>query len=151
MKRRDFIEKSGCTLAGLMMANLGLISCKKEGASPGTETAANAPMGEKNKKEMMQKMMMEKMGKTKEEAEAMMAEMEGKLQMVKEKCTCKTCPSYVKEETETGFCLCLVGKSKKITKENGCICGDCPVYKEMGLKNTYYCTRKSEMEQNMAK
>ena len=30
MKRRDFFEKSGCGLLGMMMANFGLISCKKD-------------------------------------------------------------------------------------------------------------------------
>src|SRR3989339_204833 len=33
-------------------------------------------------------------------------------------------------------------------KENGCICGNCPVTKEMGLKHGYYCTRGSEKEQS---
>ncbi len=30
MKRRDFFEKNGCGLLGMMMANFGLISCKKD-------------------------------------------------------------------------------------------------------------------------
>jgi hypothetical protein len=57
----------------------------------------------------------------------------------------------VAEETELGFCHPLVGKSKIITEEKGCDCPKCPVYSKMGLKNGYYCTRKSEMEQEMAK
>ncbi len=35
--------------------------------------------------------------------------------------------------------------------EKGCDCPKCPVYKNMGLKNGYYCTRKSELEQEAAK
>ncbi|MCK4645695.1 MAG: DUF2769 domain-containing protein [Candidatus Aminicenantes bacterium] len=66
-------------------------------------------------------------------------------------CICKTCPTYVAEETELGFCHPFIGKSKIITEEKGCVCPKCPVYLKMGLKNGYYCTRKSEMEQEMAK
>ncbi len=91
------------------------------------------------------------MGKTEEEADVMIAEFEEKLPMVKDKCICRTCPTYVAEETEWGFCHPLVGKSKIITEEKGCDCPKCPVYQNMGLKNGYYCTRKSEMEQEMAK
>ena len=78
-------------------------------------------------------------------------EMEEKLPQVKTMCICKTCPTYVKEETEVGFCHPLIGKSKIITEEKGCNCPQCPVYTKMKLKNGYYCTRKSEMEQEYAK
>ena len=88
---------------------------------------------------------------TEEEAEAMLVEAEEKLSMVKDMCICKNCPTYVAEETEVGFCHPLVGKSKIITEEKGCNCPTCPVYTKMGLKNGFYCTRKSEMEQDMAK
>ncbi len=94
---------------------------------------------------------MEKMGKTEAEAEAMLAEMEKKLLMVKQMCICKNCPTYVADETKVGFCHPLVGKSKIITVEKGCNCPTCPVYQKMELKNGYYCTRKSEMEQELAK
>ncbi|NIM90629.1 MAG: DUF2769 domain-containing protein [Candidatus Aminicenantes bacterium] len=66
-------------------------------------------------------------------------------------CVCKTCPTYVANETAVGFCHPLIGKSKIITAEKGCNCPTCPVYKKMELKNGYYCTRKSEMEQELAK
>jgi len=61
------------------------------------------------------------------------------------------CPTYVAEETNVGFCHPLVGKSEIITEEKGCNCPTCPVYKKMELKHSYYCTRKSEMEQELAK
>ena len=143
MKRRDFFEKSGCGLLGLIMAEVGFASGQKEGAQ--------APKEEMSRKDMVKKMLMEKMGKTEEEAVTMIKEMKEKLPMVKDMCICKTCPTFVAEEKETGFCHPLVGKSKIITEEKGCDCPKCPIYQKMSLKNGYYCTRKSEMEQEMAK
>lgn len=100
---------------------------------------------------MVKKMLVEKMGKTEEEATQMIVDFEKMLPMVQEKCICKTCPTYVAEETINGFCHPLIGKSKIITEEKGCDCPKCPVYIEKKMKNGYYCTRKSEMEQEMAK
>jgi len=159
MKRREFFEKGSCGALGMMMAYFGLTSCKKAEEEP-AEAAAQvqekapakeAPMEEMNRKDMVKKMLIEKKGLTAEEADAQIAEFEEKLAMVKEQCICKTCPTYVAEETESGFCHPFVGKSKIITEEKGCNCPQCPVYTKMGLKNGYYCTRKSEMEQEMAK
>ncbi len=153
MKRRDFFEKSGCGLAGIMMSYFGLTSCAKKKEAPAAEAPleAAAPEEEMSRKDLVKKMMVEKMGKTEEEAEAMIKDAEEKLPMVKDMCICKTCPTYVAEETEVGFCHPLIGKSKIITEEKGCDCPKCPVYQKMSLKNGYYCTRKSEMEQEMAK
>jgi len=155
MNRRDFFEKTGCGLATVILAKLGLVSCKQaeEEAEvpPAQAPAQEAPVMEMSRKDMVKKMLVEKMGMTEEEADAKIAEAEEKLPQVKSMCICKTCPSYVAEETEVGFCHPLIGKSKKITEEKGCNCPTCPVYKNMGLKNGYYCTRKSEMEQEMAK
>lgn len=151
MKRRDFFEKSGCGLFGLMLAYFGLTSCKK-GEAPAEEPAvAQAVEEEISQKDMIKKLLMEKKGLSAEEADAQIAEFEEKVSMVKTMCICKTCPTYVSEESELGFCHPLVGKSKIITEEKGCVCPNCPVYKQMSLKNGYYCTRKSEMEQEMAK
>jgi hypothetical protein len=146
MKRRDFFQKSGCGLFGLMMTYFGLTSCKKE----------KAPVEEPTKEAMSQKdiiknLLMEKKGLTAEDADAQIAEFEEKVSMVKTMCICKTCPTYVSEETELGFCHSLIGKSKIITEEKGCVCPKCPVYMQMSLKYGYYCTRKSEIEQEMAK
>lgn len=156
MKRRDFFGKTGCGAIGMMMAYFGLSSCKKE-EEP--ETAAQeaeqapeqaAPMEEMSRKDVVRKMLIENKGITEEEADAMIADFEEKLPTIKEQCICKTCPTYVAEEEELGFCHALVGKSKIITVEKGCNCLQCPVYKNMELKNGYYCTRKSELEQEMA-
>jgi len=155
MKRRDFVEKSGCGLLGMALAYFGLTSCKKKEEAPAMEAAAPAPAeqapAEMSRKDIIKKLLVEKMGKTDEEATAMIAEFEEKLPMVKQMCICQTCPSYLPEETEKGFCHALVGQSKLITQEKGCDCPKCPVHKDMGLKNGYYCTRKSEVEQEAAK
>jgi len=150
MKRRNFFEKSGTGLAGICLACLGLNSCAKKKEEPAAEPAQEAPMEEMSQKDKVKEMLI-KMGKTEEETETMMAELEEMLPMVKEKCICKTCPSYIAEETETAFCHPFISKSKIITEEKGCDCPKCPVYIEKAMKNGYYCTRKSEMEQEMAK
>lgn len=74
-------------------------------------------------------------------------EMEEKKKMVLEMCICKTCPSFVECGEQGGFCFPTIGKSDCIKEEKGCICGTCPVYSKMELKNMYYCTRGSEKEQ----
>ncbi len=59
-----------------------------------------------------------------------------------EKCLCPKCPSYnhcANLKKEALFCSEEVGKSKCIQKKNGCICDQCPVYKENHLKTGYYC------------
>ncbi len=160
MKRRDFFSKSGCGILGTMMAYFGLTSCQKKEKESSDEIAAQAeaqaptqaePIEEMSRKDMVKKLLIEKKGVTEEEADAMIAEFEEMLPMVKEKCICKTCPTYVVGETELGFCHPLVGKSTIITEEKGCNCPQCPVYKEKEMKNGYYCTRKSELEQEMTK
>ena len=67
----------------------------------------------------------------------------------KSMCTCPSCPTYTdcaKNAQEILFCA--VGRSFVcISQEKECICPTCPITDEMGLKNTYYCTRGSEMAQ----
>ena len=154
MKRRDFFGKTGCGLAAAILAHFGLTSCKKAEEEPEAvpqAPAQEAPVEEISRKDMVKKMLVEKKGMTEEEADTMIAELEEKLPMVKSMCICKNCPTYVEGETEVGFCHPLVGKSKVITEEKGCNCPTCPIYEKMNLKNGFYCTRKSEMEQEMAK
>jgi hypothetical protein len=143
VKRRDFFEKSGCGLLAVIMAELGFAS--------GQKNRDQTPKEKMSRKEMVKKMLMEKMGKTEEEAMAVIKEAEEKLPMVKDMCICRICPTYVPEETTWGFCNVLEGKSKVITEEKECECHECPVHKKLKLKNHYYCTRKSEMEQEIAK
>lgn len=72
-----------------------------------------------------------------------------KAEFVAANCICATCPSFLKEECEKAGekgAYCLVGKSKVITKENGCVCPQCPVTAKMALKWGYYCTRGSAKE-----
>ena len=160
MRRREFFGKSGCGALGLMMAYFGLTSCKKKEEGMAEETATQegtqapvqeTPSEEVTKKDLVRNMLIEKQGKTAEEADAMIADFEAMLPMVKQQCICKTCPTYVAEETELGFCHPLIGQSKIITEEKGCNCPQCPIYIEKNMKNGYYCTRKSELEQEMAK
>jgi len=79
--------------------------------------------------------------------------MNKKKEMVLKMCICKDCPSYRDctiegGQRELGFCFSTIGKSWCISEENGCICHQCPVTKEMDLKNQYFCTRGSEKEQS---
>lgn len=62
-----------------------------------------------------------------------------------ELCTCPQCPSWI-ECKQKGFCV--IGNSKCIKDEKGCICGACPVTKKLNLQNGYYCTRGSEKVQS---
>tara|TARA_Y100000310_G_C20648240_1_gene797875 strand:+ start:1712 stop:1981 length:270 start_codon:yes stop_codon:yes gene_type:complete len=88
-----------------------------------------------------------------------MEDMEEKKKQVLEMCTCAGCPSWKDcsqesgdgGEMELGYCFPTIGKSKCITEEKGCICPSCPVTEKMGLKNQYFCTKGSEMEQEKAK
>lgn len=139
MKRREFFEKCGQGTFGLMLAYLGLKS-----------PVFAVEKKEMSRKDMVKKMLMKQMGKTAEEADAMIADMEKKLPEVTKMCVCMNCPTYVKGDKPIAYCHPLVGKSKVIEKEKGCICGSCPVYKKMKMTKGYYCTRKSEMEQKMA-
>ncbi|MFQ5815025.1 MAG: DUF2769 domain-containing protein [Candidatus Hydrothermarchaeaceae archaeon] len=60
---------------------------------------------------------------------------------------CGVCPSY-KGTGETELLFCATGKSGKITKEKGCLCGSCPVQTQrMNLRWDYYCTKGSGGEQ----
>lgn len=64
-------------------------------------------------------------------------------------CICPSCPSYTrcaKDAHEMMFCA--NGKSFMcIPSEKGCVCPNCPVTSELGLKNTSFCTRGSEKAQ----
>ena len=155
MKRRDFVEKSGCGLLGMALAYFGLSSCKKKEDTPAAQTvsppSAETPMTESDQRDAVKKLLIEKMGKTEEEAAAMIVEFEEKLPVFERMCICEHCPTYVPEERHEAFCQALVGESKVITQEKGCDCPKCPVHQNEGLKNGYYCTRGSELSQEAAK
>ena len=67
---------------------------------------------------------------------------------IQSKCICAQCPSWTEECTKAGEKggYCALGKTANITEEKGCVCGDCPITKEKGLKWGYYCTRGSAKE-----
>jgi flagellar biosynthesis component FlhA len=89
-----------------------------------------------------------------EQVTQMMAKMseEERMKVVEAKknlCICGGCPSYTQCAGEKEELLyCTLGKSPAcITEEKGCICPQCPITDQMGLKHEYYCTKGSEKEQ----
>jgi hypothetical protein len=54
-----------------------------------------------------------------------------------EKCICQGCPTWKICKEKIAFCF--NGKSKCIKEKNGCLCGGCPVHKEMDFNKYYYC------------
>ena len=74
--------------------------------------------------------------------------MERKKQEVLALCTCRACPSFSECGEDIGYCFPNVGKSKCIADEQGYICGGCPVFSKLSLKNVFYCTRGSEKDQS---
>jgi hypothetical protein len=69
--------------------------------------------------DMLKKLMMEKKSLAEGEAAQRIQEVEEKLAWVKENCTCATCPSSVREETQLGFCHSLMGRSAKVVARKG--------------------------------
>jgi len=66
-----------------------------------------------------------------------------------EECICPDCPTYndCARKAEEGL-FCAHGSSFIcITKENTCICMQCPVWKEYGQTNEYFCSKGSEAAQ----
>ncbi len=54
-------------------------------------------------------------------------------------CICEGCPSYV--ECGEPLAYCLVGISKCIKTEQGCICDACPVFEKKNFDRGYFCLR----------
>jgi len=64
-----------------------------------------------------------------------------------EKCTCANCPSYVECMKEKNLKLfCAIGKAECEVQKQGCICGQCPISSQYGLKKLYYCINGAETE-----
>lgn len=64
------------------------------------------------------------------------------------KCMCRDCPSYyvcksaIEADEPVLYCNPMRGKSATITKELGCLCSGCPVYKMNHFtEDGWYCTR----------
>jgi len=57
-----------------------------------------------------------------------------------ERCTCPACPTYdqcIRDAAELLFCA--RGESGCSPKAIGCICESCVVWRNSGLKGTYFC------------
>jgi len=64
-------------------------------------------------------------------------------------CACPTCPSYnvCSKEKHVGlFCAIPLEQRVCTYNENGCVCGDCPIYKNNKLETGYYCINGSADE-----
>ena len=66
-----------------------------------------------------------------------------------EECICPDCPTYNDCARKAGEGLfCAHGSSFIcITKENTCLCKQCPVWKEYGQTNERFCSNGSEAAQ----
>lgn len=65
-----------------------------------------------------------------------------------ERCNCPPCPTYAQCAEEKGeLVFCLREKSSCIKDTVVCFCPDCPVHKDLGMVNMYYCLRGDEIEQ----
>ncbi|MFQ6108966.1 MAG: DUF2769 domain-containing protein [Candidatus Aminicenantales bacterium] len=62
-------------------------------------------------------------------------------------CICRACPTYVAGADPIGYCFPTKGKNERIQEEDQCICPGCPIYEEISLTKTFFCTRGSEKEQ----
>ncbi len=72
---------------------------------------------------------------------------------LREKCLCPLCPTYTEcAKTNSELLFCIEGRSPScITQAVKCICGDCPVEKDLGMKNLFYCIEGSEAEKRKRK
>lgn len=56
------------------------------------------------------------------------------------RCLCPGCPTYNKcMKSRDQRLFCSRGNTKCNLDEEGCICGECPVWKEYMIKSFYYC------------
>lgn len=65
-------------------------------------------------------------------------------------CRCPQCPTHdqcAKEKNELLYCSIKRGKSACDLSMKGCLCPDCPVKANMGLRYSYYCLLGNEKEQ----
>ena len=61
---------------------------------------------------------------------------------IKMLCICPKCGSYNScAEDREDISFCLLGKSECKFNQIECICPSCPIAKEYGLPNNYYCVK----------
>ncbi len=77
------------------------------------------------------------------------AEVREATEKLKMKCTCPGCPTYTRcAKTNKELLFCASGKSFMcISEEKGCMCPQCPVTSDLGLKYKSFCTKGSEKAQ----
>lgn len=70
---------------------------------------------------------------------------------LKEHCICHTCPTYNTCTAKSGELLyCITGSSDCPIHERKCLCPlDCPVYKELNLNNSFYCSLNKELKDHL--
>jgi hypothetical protein len=57
-----------------------------------------------------------------------------------ERCQCPRCPTYNEcMEYSDQRLFCSRGNTECTLDEEGCICSECPVWKEYMIKSFYYC------------
>ncbi len=68
---------------------------------------------------------------------------------LKPKCICPGCPTYTNcAKNAKELLFCAYGKSFLcIDREKTCMCPNCPVTAELGLKKNFFCTRGAEKAQ----
>jgi hypothetical protein len=68
------------------------------------------------------------------------AEVDPKMEAMKAKCDCPSCPTYVQCATVKDERLfCFTGKSACIRVNRKCVCHACRIAHENNLKHQYYC------------
>lgn len=71
------------------------------------------------------------------------------LKRLKELCKCPTCSTYTNcARNAKEYLYCYNGKSFMcIDREHECICTECPVCRELNIRNRLFCIRGSEKAQ----
>jgi len=60
------------------------------------------------------------------------------------RCICGQCTTYMSEEcpqNNVEGLYCVAGKTSCDLLKKGCLCGDCPIWKEYKLSKGYFCVR----------
>ena len=63
------------------------------------------------------------------------------------RCTCPGCPTYNKcMDKGTEVLYCTVGATACELERKGCLCGECPVWRDNGLTTFYFCVHGAAEE-----
>jgi hypothetical protein len=62
-----------------------------------------------------------------------------------ERCVCPECPTYTTcMNDKNEYLFCSRGISECDIKKKGCNCPTCPVWRDYGLNDFFYCENKAE-------